>query len=222
MVKCDAWWLPDGESHLPEWMARTDHRVDGRLTYQYHKYALALTQCARRQVAVDIGAHVGLWSYWMARDFETLHAFEPKAEHRACWRQNVRARPGVMLHPVALGAEARRVGLQTGTVASSGNTWVRLDGSDVEMRTLDSFQLPDVDFIKIDCEGYEYAVLTGACETLARCHPAIIVEQKIGGGQRYGRGDQDAVALLLEMGAEEICNLGWDFVMAFPEASRAA
>jgi len=222
MVKFDAWWLPDGETHLPEWMARTDLRVAGRLTYQYRKYALALTRCARRQVAVDIGAHVGLWSYWMARDFATLHAFEPKAEHRACWVENVPPRGGVACYPVALGAEARRVGLQTETVASSGNTWVRLDGSDVEMRTLDSFQLPDVDFIKIDCEGYEYAVLTGARETLERCRPTLIVEQKFGGGQRYGRGDQDAVALLVEMGAEPIWNLGWDFVMAFPEASRAA
>lgn len=219
MVKVDAWWLPDGDTHLPEWMARTDHRVDGRLTYQYRKYAMALTRCVRRRVAVDIGAHVGLWSYWMARDFDTLHAFEPKAEHRACWVENVPARVGVEVHPVALGAEARRVGLQTETAASSGNTRIRLDGSDVEMRTLDSFQLADVDFIKIDCEGYEYAVLVGARDTITRCRPVVIVEQKFGGGQRYGRGDQDAVTLLAEMGAEQIWNLGWDFVMTFPEAA---
>jgi FkbM family methyltransferase len=183
------------------------------------KYAAALNRCAQRRVVVDIGAHVGLWSYWMERDFETLHAFEPKSAHGECWWLNVPQRAGVELHPVALGASVRRVGLQTETVTSSGNTWVRLDGSDVEMRTLDSFGLTDVDLIKIDCQGYEYDVLLGACDTIQRCRPVLVVEQKVGGGARFGRGDQDAVTLLREMGAEELWNLGWDFVMQFPEAA---
>lgn len=51
-------------------------------------------------------------------------------------------------------------------------------GDDVEMRTLDSFQFADVDFIKVDCEGFEENVLVGACDTILRCHPTIIVEQK--------------------------------------------
>lgn len=214
----NTWFLPDGETHLSAWMEKQDQRVDGRLTYQYRKYATALSRCtAHRRVAVDIGAHVGLWSYWMALNFETLHAFEPKPEHGACWARNVPARAGVEFHALALGAEARRVGVRT-DAASSGNTYV-VAGDDVEMRTLDSFQFTDVDFIKIDCEGYEYDVLAGARDTLARCRPVIIVEQKFGGGERYGHGPQDAVALLVDMGAQQLFNLGWDFVMTFPEAA---
>lgn len=218
MVRFDAWWLPDGETHLSEWMEKKDQRVDGRLTYQYGKYEPASNRCGRRVGAVDIGAHVGLWSYWMARDFEKVYAFEPKAEHGACWLLNVAQREGVTLYPVALGAGARRVGLRTDG-ASSGNTRVDLDGDDVEMRTLDSYAFTDIDFVKIDCEGYEYDVLIGARETLQRCRPVVVVEQKFGGGQRYGHGDQDAVALLVSMGARPIWNLGWDYVMSFREAA---
>lgn len=47
-----------------------------------------------------------------------------------------------------------------------------------KIRTLDSFDLPTIDFMKIDCEGYEFPVLKGAAETLRRCKPVIVVEQK--------------------------------------------
>lgn len=218
MIKCDHWWLPEGERHLSEWMVRENLRIDGRLTYQYTKYAAALERCGQTRVAVDIGAHVGLWSYWMVRDFETVHAFEPKPEHGECWARNVPLRTGVHFHGIALGAAAQRVGLLTKNIFSSGNTWVR-DGSDVEMRTLDSLGLTDVDLMKIDCEGYEYDVLLGAQETIARCRPVLIVEQKTGGGRRFGHHDLDGVRLLLKMGAEQLWNIGGDFVMTFPEAA---
>lgn len=204
---------------MSEWMSKYGLRIGGRLSYQYQKYAAGLGRCQQHRVCVDIGAHVGLWSHWMERDFQTLHAFEPKPEHGACWALNVAQRNGVEFHAMALGAAPRRVGLQTQTVASSGNTFVRLDGADVEMRTLDSFGLADVDLIKIDCEGYEYDVILGALDTITRCRPVLIVEQKFGGGTRYGRGDQDAVGLLEGMGATQLWNLGWDFVMTFPEAA---
>jgi FkbM family methyltransferase len=42
--------------------------------------------------------------------------------------------------------------------------------------TIDSLQLPRVDFIKIDVEGHELEVLCGSRETLEKYHPILMVE----------------------------------------------
>jgi FkbM family methyltransferase len=46
----------------------------------------------------------------------------------------------------------------------------------VETITVDSLQLTNVSFIKIDVEGHEIEVLQGSMETLKRCHPTLMVE----------------------------------------------
>jgi len=42
---------------------------------------------------------------------------------------------------------------------------------------IDAFDLPRVDFIKIDVEGMEAKGLAGADKTLAKCKPVVLVEQ---------------------------------------------
>ena len=121
MIRFDQWWFPDGETQLPKWLARMDLRVDGRLTYQHHKYAAALQLVRHRRAAVDVGAHVGLWSYYMAQDFAAVEAFEPMDTHRACFLENVPS-PHVRLHPVALGVGYADVSLCTATAGCSGGT----------------------------------------------------------------------------------------------------
>jgi len=46
----------------------------------------------------------------------------------------------------------------------------------VDSVTIDSLNLPRVDFIKIDVEGHELEVLKGCRETIAKYHPALLVE----------------------------------------------
>jgi FkbM family methyltransferase len=212
MIRFDQWWLPDGEQHLQTWMTHKNQRVDGRLTYQKHKYDAAMQFVQRKRVAIDVGAHVGLWSYWMAQDFGLLH------EHIDCWRKNMDGFWNAELHPVALGNDVREVGLETGE-SSSGDTAVKVDGTGVAMGTLDSYAFQNVDLLKIDCEGYEVFVLEGAQDMLVRCQPVVIVEQKPGHGQRFGRGEKDAVRLLESLGARQVWEYAGDYVLTFQCAS---
>jgi FkbM family methyltransferase len=49
-------------------------------------------------------------------------------------------------------------------------------GEPVEVLTIDSLQLPDCQFIKIDVEGREQSVIAGATATIARSRPVLYVE----------------------------------------------
>jgi len=216
----DQWWFPDHEEHLQDWMNTVGDRRHGRLTYQAHKYDAAMRYVTQRRCAIDVGAHVGLWSWMMARDFEIIEAFEPMQPHRACWQRNMFLVPGVGgVHPYALGADACTVHIRTRTANSSGDTGVEPDGEGVkvEQRTLDSFGFDEVDLIKIDCEGYELFVCEGARETLLRNKPVVIVEQKpeTGGPDRYGIGETDAVAYLKSLGAVRREGIQGDYILSW-------
>ena len=223
-------WLPDGEKHFPEWMARNGELVDGRGTYQIRKWRACLPWIKQWREAVDVGAHVGLWSMQMKKQFETVHAFEPVEAFQACLERNagpvdhdqdVRGmsdtRP-VVLYPYALGAAPGSVSMTIpplGEGLDTGGTHVGGVG-DIAMFTLDSFDLEQVDFIKIDCEGYEHHVLEGARETLLRCKPCVIVEQKPHKlGPNFGITGTPAVDLLRGMGAVLRREMGGDYIMSF-------
>lgn len=47
----------------------------------------------------------------------------------------------------------------------------------VQMITIDSMQLPRLDFIKMDIEGMELEGLAGALATIRRCKPYLMIEQ---------------------------------------------
>lgn len=215
MKQVDGWFFPDGESHLPQWMANPKVRMmlNGRAAYQGQKQVAAMDLCANFRTAVDVGGHVGLWSFNLAHRFQQVHAFEPVAAHRDCFTSNVLedlTTPNVTLHACALGDREGSVYIRT-EPTSSGDSRVDGDG-EIPMHTLDSFNLQDVDLLKIDCEGYELFVLRGAEAMLARCKPVVIVEQKPGHAQKYGLGERDALPFLQSLGYRVAREMAGDFI----------
>ena len=182
--------------------------------YQAQHIQQALQLCASRRTALDVGGHVGFWSYYLAAGFAKVHAFEPNELFAQCFERNVRGK-NVSLHRVALGEAERMVALEVDP-ANTGATHVRpgAEGA-IPMRRLDRFAFDDVDFIKIDVEGFELQVLEGARETLARCRPVVIVEQKEFAG-RYGTDQYAAAELLQSAGAVVLAQVVKDLVFGWP------
>jgi FkbM family methyltransferase len=175
MKQVHGWWFPDHETHIWRIMELSNVVMNDRLSYQGMKQQKLLELCEKRRTMLDIGAHVGLWSYNMALEFDKVHAFEPMEEHRECFRKNV---TGVELHECALGESNKTVGMKT-TAGNSGDTFVFLDGN-TPMRRLDEFNFDAVDAIKMDCQGYEPYIIDGMSDTIIRNHPVIVVEEKAG------------------------------------------
>ena len=219
MFQFQGMWLPEGEAHFQHWMEKNGEIVDGRGTYQIAKWRACLPWIKNWRVAIDCGCHIGFWSFQMLPKFRWLHAFEPVEQYRDCWLTNC----GTVfdnwdLYVYALGSKAGRISMvipPLGGGIDSGGTHVG-EGSDVEMRTLDSFGFENVDFVKIDCEGYEHRVIEGARETLLRCKPCVIVEQKPQKlGENFGIKGTPAVDLLREMGAIERACLSGDHILSW-------
>lgn len=205
-------WLPDHEEHLVGWMTQRNQVVDGRLTYQYHKLEAALAWVKAWRTAVDVGAHCGLWSMHLVKRFERVHAFEPVAAHRECFEANV-PQPNALLYACALGETVGKVRIQT-SAQSSGDSWVGGEG-DIPLRRLDEYDLQDLDFVKLDCEGYELFALRGAEETLKRCRPCVIVEQKPGRAQKFGLAETGAVDYLQGLGAVLRQAIAGDYILSW-------
>ena len=85
----------------------------------------------------------------------------------------------------------------------------------VDVVLLDDYQFTDVDFIKIDCEGYELHVLRGAEQTILNNKPVIIVEQKVGKGKKYGYADDAAVKYLKDLGMKVHQVISGDYIMVW-------
>lgn len=173
----------------------------------------------RRRTAVDVGGHCGTWSFNLAHWFAKVEAFEPVAAHRECFNMNVNGPHGiaskVTLHPFALGDREGTVSICTED-GSSGNSFVKGKG-EIPMRTLDSFEFTDVDFLKLDVEGYEAFILQGGEMLINRWHPIIVVEQKrTMSVDRFGLKPLSAVKFLIDHGYKTAAEISGDYFMVHP------
>lgn len=201
-------WLPDGDSHFVEQMGFSPSFA-GAGTYQFQKFATAFPFIRDFRHAVDVGAHCGLWARVLARCFAKVTAFEPVSLHRELLAINA---PGVTVHPCALGDQTGAIGMQPGE-KSSGDAHVNTFKSDIPLRTLDSFELPGVDFLKIDVEGFELFVIRGGERTIKSCKPVIIIEQKKDCAERYGQSRFAATELLESWGAKKVYSMAGDICL---------
>jgi FkbM family methyltransferase len=227
-------WMPAPEKHFFEMMepSRKNHKViDGRWSYQYKKLKRAVDQLDEnhRRVCIDIGAHVGLWSMHLVNVFDHVEAFEPVQLHADLFEINV-LKDNYTLHRQALGAEPGIITIQTSD-NKTGTAHVVLPGreddrrtkdgklltyDDIEQRTLDSYGFEICDFIKIDVEGWEQKVIEGARETLMRCKPWLVVEQKGNDLSGYGFEQHGAANLLKRWGWTDVEVMAGDHIMRPP------
>lgn len=178
-------WMPVTEAHF------TTSVVSEAGSYQEKAYLRSVAHTPRRNVAIDIGANIGLWARSMAKDFQVVHCFEPQSQARACLVRNAPFN-NVVVYPWALGATEGEAVLTVNRLAIGGAMIPITDKTKASMSekypsheekarvaTLDSLDLAP-DYIKIDVQGFEADVLRGAEQTIRKHKPTIICEA---GGQ---------------------------------------
>jgi FkbM family methyltransferase len=160
-------WVESDASALPRFISAHDH-------------------------VVDIGANLGVFSRFLARlvgPRGRVYAFEPIPQTFDFLCENIRKLrlPQVQPLPFALSDREHTESMVIPTYRWGAECWydARMKTGQeqpgwreiqVECRTLDSFQLPKISFIKCDANFHELAVLRGGIETIRRYHPVMLIE----------------------------------------------
>lgn len=126
---------------------------------------------------IDVGAHVGFWLKDLCKRFKNVYAFEPISDVRECLVKNITDK-NYTLFPFALGNENKTTKVNY-IPEATGNTYISDEGNrEIELKRLDDLELPKIEYIKIDAEGYEIEVLKGGKNLIEKYKPFIHVEVK--------------------------------------------
>lgn len=144
--------------------------------------------CDPARLSVDVGGNEGGYAWHMRRFSRGVAVFEPLPELAAHLARGFLFDRSVRVHQVALSDRIGTVSLRAPVSGAGVNTGLAtieagnaLGGEAtrsfaVPMRTLDSYALRDVGFVKIDVEGHELAVLRGAGGLIAASRPNFLIE----------------------------------------------
>jgi FkbM family methyltransferase len=195
MKKINGWWLHDDENDkwYNTWSIEKGDYQDYIVPY-LHQYV------KEKKVALDIGANYGAVSHGLAKEFETVHAFEINPEFIEPLQKNLEGCDNVIIHNVGLGEANRKVKYDHKSSGGRSRVYLKSDGAlsknlgwirkfenkhghlehckdmELEVKKLDDYEFDRVDLIKIDVECMEPLVIFGALETIKKHKPVIVSE----------------------------------------------
>lgn len=137
-----------------------------------------------KRVVVQAGGAMGMWAKRMSQVFDVVYTFEPTPDSFYCCSFNC---PEENVHPfnAALGEKAGMVNMQFPEHKARSKTgkdnlggFRCFPGGSVPTIALDWLELPHLDLLFLDLEGYELYALKGAIETIRKHQPVIVMEDK--------------------------------------------
>ena len=164
MPEANSFWVLYGQHTKPTYLEDAGNG-------QQAQRDAALQYIKQWRVCLDIGSNIGQWTRPLSKKFESVVCFEPNPNFRECFEKNIQEK-NVLLWPYGLSDKEHKA------KQDFNSTVLQQEDGDVDCRTLDSFGLTNVDFVKIDVDGFEVPLLNGARETLSKNDPVINIEMK--------------------------------------------
>lgn len=176
----------------------------GRLDFDANTNPQILKYIKEGDCVIDAGSYIGdsTLAYANAVGGSGLvYAFEPNPIALQALKHNMRNLPQVILSDLALSFcgdkntyvinyNDKNVGASFLTQKDKGSNFTTC---------IDNLGLHRLDLIKMDCEGYEYHILTGAIETIFQHKPIIVLEINVGALAKLGHTPEMIFGLLDEM-----------------------
>jgi len=160
----------------------------GTFVVQQYRYD-SIVEPKLGDIVFDIGAYVGDTALWFSKAVGPqgkVYAFEPEPSNFAKLKANLERNNVTNVIPLQLALSENEGEMRVSSGAGSSVITQAGTGKSVKVTTIDNFveanKLPRVDFIKMDVEGHELKVLTGAKETIKTFKPSLALSA-------YHRGD---------------------------------
>jgi FkbM family methyltransferase len=149
----------------------------------------------KEKSVLDIGSNIGTHTIPYSKHCKTVHAFEPQIEIFDLLKTNItdNQSDNVIASNLAVGHKKGKINLSStvsdGSSAGKelkyggdnktnyGGIQLGVGGREVDLITIDSLDLNDINYMKVDVEGAETMVFHGARETIVRNRPIILYEK---------------------------------------------
>lgn len=180
--------LQDEGMFIPEARVARDYFNSGLYEKNFINWSLENYAREDKEI-IDIGAHIGLYTIPFGKKCKKVHSFEcsPKSFNYLC--ANIALNKldyNVNKYNVALSDNFGKTNYYIRDEKDGGGNGISKFDYDqknnvrcieVETKTLDCYQLENINFIKIDVEGHEEQVLRGSVQTIKNNnYPKILFE----------------------------------------------
>lgn len=163
--------IVERDSHIGKWVI--DNK---RLDFDQNAIPLIMKHIKKNDCVLDIGSNIGAYAYAFGKKANMVYCFEPNKEIFDCLEYNAkRFIKNALLYNTAVSdvefnyksvIDNDNIGMAHIEPCKSGNKTL----------TIDSLNLVGCDFVKIDVEGYELAVLKGMECTIDKYRPIMVIE----------------------------------------------
>ena len=133
-------------------------------------------------IFLDIGANIGNHSIMFSSCFNNVEvfSFEPFSLNYELLLHNTRFYPKIHPLKLALGSNEGIIHISNNNDTNKGGAFVSNKGEKCPVMALDSLNIKDISFIKIDIEGHEFSAIEGATKTIINFRPVIWIEDFTG------------------------------------------
>jgi len=151
----------------------------GRLDHDQNMLPIVLSYIPIGGVVIDVGAFIGdhtIAYLNKVRENGMVYAFEPYINAFECLKFNLKNYKNLNAFNYALGNSEDYISMEI-VETNDGMNFIK-QGNDIRITRLDTISqnFTKLDFIKIDCEGYELDVLQGGQRTIQKYKPKMLIE----------------------------------------------
>jgi FkbM family methyltransferase len=164
---------------------------------------------------VQAGGNFGVWPWLLSKYYNTVYTFEPDPRCFPHLVANCKDRTNIVYCQGALDEDRRRIQMMhlPGEESNLGAQFISSGvGSFVPTYRIDDLGLDYCDLIYLDIEGAEMTALRSGIETITRCRPAIVVEDK-GLSEKFGYKKGDIAKWLSDFDYQEAGMLHRDVIL---------